>query len=78
MGQGSINTLYEYGLDNDKLVILYEETKTASIAIKTATGLTNRETISNIIMQGTAFGTIICTSVMDKLANIFYNDENLV
>ena len=29
-------------------------------------------------MQGVVFGTIICTSVMDKLAKIFYNDEFLV
>jgi hypothetical protein len=31
--QECINTLYEYGLNNDKLVLLYEETKHANIAI---------------------------------------------
>ena len=29
-------------------------------------------------MQGTVFGSIICTSVMDKLAKIFYKDPDLV
>ena len=29
-------------------------------------------------MQGTVFGTIICTAVMDKLAKICYQDENLL
>ena len=29
-------------------------------------------------MQGTVFGSLICTSVMDKLAKIFYGDQNLL
>ena len=29
-------------------------------------------------MQGTVFGSIICTSVMDKLAKVFYANENLL
>ena len=50
--QECINTLYEYGKKNDKLVLLYEETKSALITIKTPHGLTKREAIRNIIMQG--------------------------
>ena len=46
--------------------------------MKTASGITQREDIENIIMQGTVFGSLICTSVMDKLAKIFYNDEKLL
>ena len=49
--QECINTLYEYWLQNDKLVLLYKETKNALIAIETANGLTKRENIQNIIMQ---------------------------
>ena len=75
--QECINTLYEGGLRNDKLVLLYEETKNAQIAIKTSSGTSERKTISNIIMQGTVFGSLICTSVMDKLAKIFYSDPSL-
>ena len=76
--QECINTLYECGLNNDKLGILYEETKHANIAIKTAMGITERVDIENLIMQGTVFGSIICTSVIDKLAKIFYQDKNLL
>ena len=32
--QECINTLYENGLNNDKLVLLHEESRTASIPIK--------------------------------------------
>ena len=76
--QECINTLYECGLNNDKLVLLFEETKHARIAIKTAMGITERISIENVIMQGTVFGSIICTSVMDKLAKLFYQDETLI
>ena len=76
--QECVNTLYEYGLDNDKLVLIFEETKIAKIAVKTAWGLTDRIDIEDLIMQGTVFGSIICTSVMDKLAKIFYQDKDLV
>ena len=68
----------ENGLMNDKLVLLYEETKHAQIAIKTAVGMTERVSITNIIMQGTVFGSLICTSVRDKLAKIFYSDSKLL
>ena len=52
--------------------------KLAQIAVKTASGITQREDIENITMQGTVFGSLICTSVMDKLAKIFYNDDKLL
>ena len=76
--QECVNTLYEYGLDNDKLVLIHEETKNAKIAMKTSMGLTERIDIEDLIMQGNIFGSIICTSVMDKLAKMFYQNEDLI
>ena len=29
-------------------------------------------------MQGTVFGSLICTSVVDKLAKIFYGNQNIL
>ena len=58
--------------------MLYEETKSAMIEIKTSSGLTVREAIENMIMQGKVFGSLICTTVMDKLTKILYNNENLL
>ena len=67
--------MFEYGLQNYKLVLLYEETKNTYIAIKTSAGMTERDNMHNLIMQGTVFGRLICTAVMDKLAKIFYSDK---
>ena len=49
MGQECLNTLYKYGLNNDKIVLLFEETKHAKIVIKTAMGITDRICIKNLI-----------------------------
>ena len=34
--------------------------------------------IQNVIMQGSVFGSIMCTTVMDKLAKPFYSDKTLL
>ena len=51
-------------------MLLYEETKHAKIALKPSIGLTEPQYIQNVIMQDSVFGTIMCTMVMDKLANL--------
>ena len=76
--QECIDTLNECGLTNDKLVFHFEEERSANFAIKTSIGITNRTNIENMIMEGTVFGSIICTAVMDKLAKIFYNNQELI
>ena len=41
-------------------------------------GLTDQIDIEDLIKQGTVLGSIICTSVIYKLAKIFYQDKNLL
>ena len=40
--------------------------------------MTERVNITNLIMQGTVFGSLICTSVIDKLSKILYSDSKLL
>ena len=68
---------YEAGLNNDKLNILFLENQNANIAIKTASGKSERINISNIIMQGTVWGSLLCTTSMDKLGKMMYRDKDL-
>ena len=70
-----INDLYEAGLNNDNLNILFLENQNANIAIKTASGKSERINISNIIMQGTVWGSLLCTTSMDKLGKMMYRDK---
>ena len=73
-----INDLWDAGIRNDKLALLYLENESAQIAIKTASGTTERSTIHNKIMQGTVWAGLMCTNTMDKLGKEVYADPSLV
>jgi hypothetical protein len=70
-----INDLYESGLQNDKLAVLFAINKNAQVAIKTSHGMTKRVDIPNIIMQGTVWGSMFCTTTIDKLSQKAYTEE---
>ena len=73
-----MNDLFDSGLQNDKLPLLYMGNQNAEIAIKNQTGITDRKSIKNIIMQGSIFGSLCCTVSMDKLGKHIYKDHDLI
>ena len=73
-----INDIFEAGLKNDKLGLLFLENQNANIAIKTEGGKSVRKSIRNIIMQGTVWGSLLCTSTMDRLGQLMYSDPKLI
>ena len=73
-----INDLYESGLQNDKLSVLFAINKNAQVAIKTPHGMTSRISIPNIIMQGTVWGSLFCTATIDKLSQKAYSEKALL
>ena len=73
-----INALYEAGLQNDKLNILYLTSSTAKVAIKTSTGITDRTTILKIVMQGTVWANMFCVVLLDKLGKLVYTNPKLL
>ena len=72
-----INDVYESGLKNDKLSLLFLENQNAKISIKTPGGKSKRFSIKNIIMQGTVWGSLLCTASMDKLGKMVYQNPAL-
>ena len=73
-----INDIYEAGMTNDKLPLLFKMNQNAKVAIKTVQGITKRKDIKNIIMQGTVWGSLLCTSTLDKLPKQAYENEALL
>ena len=67
------NDIFESGFTNDKLPLLFNENINAKVAVKTARGTTRRTNISEVVMQGTVWGSLMCTSTMDKLGKVAYN-----
>ena len=73
-----INSLYEAGLQNDKLPLLFLENRNAQVAIKTNGRTSKRTNIKNIIMQGSVWGSLCCVVLMDKLGKLAYSNTDLL
>ena len=65
--QACINALFKAGIDHDHLNLLYSENKQAQIAVKINDKLSARIKVSDLVMQGSVWGSIKCTNLMDKL-----------
>ena len=73
-----INCLYEAGLSNDKLPLLFLENNNAQVAVKSNEAISNRVSIKNIIMQGSVWGSLCCVVLMDKLGKLAYGNSDLL
>ena len=62
-----INDLFDAGIKNDKLALIYEANKVNKVAVKTPFGLTPRETVNKIVLQGEIFGPLQCSVQVDTL-----------
>ena len=76
--QECINDLYKTGFRNDKLPLLFLENQNAQIAVKTPHGISKRISIHNVVMQGTVWGSLFCTTSMDELGKIAYENEDIL
>ena len=75
--EASINALYEAGLKCDVLNVLYEENKSADIAVKVNSSLSERIILNKVVMQGSVWGGLKCTTSMDKLNKLMMQKDTL-
>ena len=61
------NDLYEAGVTDDKLSLLYKITQNNKVAVKTSQGLSQRKQVENIICQGEPWGPIECSVQVDVI-----------
>ena len=54
------------------------ENQSAQVAVKTWDQLSNRISMKNIVMQGSVWGSTMCTTLMDKLGKLAYQNEDLL
>ena len=73
-----INCLYEAGLRNDKLPLLFLENNNAKVAVKCNNELSSRVSIKNIIMQGSVWGSLCCVVLMDKFGKLAYSNAIVI
>ena len=66
--QSAICDIYDTGVDDDQLVLLYKSNKEINMAVKTANGMSDRQIVSDIVLQGDTFGSILASVQVDKIA----------
>ena len=73
-----INCLFESGLQNDKLPLLFLENNNAQVAIKSNGRISKRISIKDIILQGSVWGSLCCVVLMNKLGKLAYSNPELL
>ena len=68
-----MNDLYDAGVQNGNLNLLYEGGKEGYLSVKVpGSGKTKRVTIKENVMQGSVWGPLSCTTTMDKIGQYSY------
>ena len=63
----TINDLYEAGIQDDELPLIYKSDETSEIAVNTPFGITARETVHKIVMQGEVLAPLKCSVQVDTI-----------
>ena len=63
----ALSDIYNVGIDDDTLPLLHQANAEVHVAVKTPTGLTERQVIKNIVLQGDTFGSILASVQVDSI-----------
>ena len=74
----SINDLWEAGIKDDNLSLIYEMNKEVKVKVKTPFGFTKSESVERIIMQGETFGPLCCSVQVDSFGKECIEKEKLL
>ena len=73
-----INCLYESGLQNDKLPLIFLENNNAQVVVKSNGNISTSLSIKDLIMQGSVWGSLCCVVLMEKLGKMINNNKDLI
>ena len=65
--QEAISDIYDAGIQDEQLALIYKANQEISMAVKTPTGLTERQTVSDIVLQGDTFGSLLASVQVDMI-----------
>ena len=60
--------MYEAGLKDDNLSLVYNANKEIFMAINTTEGQTERQVIVNSVLQGDTWGSLLASNQVDRIA----------
>ena len=65
--QQAISDIYEAGLKDDYLSLVYNANKEIFMAINTTEGLTERQVIKDCVLQGDTWGSLLASNQVDRI-----------
>ena len=80
----AISDIFDTGVDDDNLVLLYKANCEVDMAVRTSDGLSDRQTVENIVLQGDTWGSILASNQVDMIgkesmeAGHFYLYKNIL
>ena len=63
----AVNDIYDAGINDDNLTLIYEANKNIKMAVNTPHGLSERQSIENVVLQGDTFGSILASVQVDSI-----------
>ena len=67
----AISDIYDTGMDDDNLVLLYKANQEINMAVKTPNGLSDRQIVRYILLQGDTWGSLLASVQVDKICQEF-------
>ena len=63
----ALSDIFDVGVKDDNFTLLFEANKDIRMAVKTPYGLTDRQMIENVVLQGDTFGSILASVQVDNI-----------
>ena len=63
----ALSDVYDVGVTDDNLALLHKANREIKMAVKTNNGLTDRNSIENVVLQGDTFGSILASVLVDNI-----------
>ena len=63
----AICDMFDVGVKDDNLALLYKANEEIFMAVKTQSGLTDRQTLEDIVLQGDTFGSLLASVQVDAI-----------
>ena len=72
----SISDIYDAGLKNENLALLYEGNRIVSMAVNTPSGTSERQNIQNSVLQGDTWGPLLSSVQVDTIGQACVQAEH--
>ena len=63
----ALSDIFDGGVNDDTLVLLHTANAEIHISVKTPGGLTDRQIVKNIVLQGDTWGSILASNQVDSI-----------